>query len=852
MLAAITVVEESGIMPDGLARELPSLPPHERLRLEVFLRYYRAFGKELQDARALDAPALFQHLRHRMTPEELASAFRLAFPHVREVRIEGFDDFAGPEIAFVERLKSVPDVDLSISLGFHSENPRVFGYIEQHARVFQAMGFVPARESQAMKSLATLLAPRLFNRQTDEGRIDVSSQVAVVEARTRWHELTAICRLIKRIAAEKPEKDLSTICVAMPRPEMYTEIVRERFGAYGIPVNVTDRFELSRSPLVMDIVGLLEIRGNDFQRDAVLRVLHSPFLSLGATEGLGVNPGNLVDVSRRLRVTSGFQLWLRKIDAEIRSREARQRAVKDSAGESDNDSFLQALRKARADILRIEDLTHGLDGEMTPGEFESMVVALLGRLKLPERLAASEAAGETEERDARAYARFLDILRDTVRILESRSGMSRHGLGYYLDRLTSAISGERYNVPERQGVLVTDLGETRGMPVAVMILAGMEDSSIPGPAEPELFLSGAMQHAREQRRVQRSRYLFYIAATNWTERLYITYPLRDAGVDLVRSSFLDAFLAVASVQHLDDRSPSVAGGALFSEEEFLAWDAGRVMVKQEEEDAVPRNLRERGRRVRQGRRIEWSRSMTHVLGEYEGMIGGALSPRASSSLRKLGAAPFSVSDLETYGECPFKFFAGSLLGLRAPAEYMDEVSSQERGYIVHDVLFEFYRERQARNLPPIRHLTDEAFDDAVREITEIAERRLSRVDIPGPFWDLEKESILGSSGHEAGLLRMFLMAERQRTDQMQPAFFEVAFGQPGHRPGDMDPRLSTPATIKVGDVNLRGRVDRVDVGEDCFTVTDYKTGSLLPTLAEIRSGASLQLPLYLRAVENLL
>jgi ATP-dependent helicase/DNAse subunit B len=117
---------------------------------------------------------------------------------------------------------------------------------------------------------------------------------------------------------------------------------------------------------------------------------------------------------------------------------------------------------------------------------------------------------------------------------------------------------------------------------------------------------------------------------------------------------------------------------------------------------------------------------------------------------------------------------------------------------------------------------------------------------------MEKDYILGRAGAEPGLLRAFLMAERERTDRMAPAHFEVAFGQPGNRPANVDPRLSTPATVKIGEVNLRGRIDRIDVGEDCFTVTDYKTGSAVPTLSEIRSGMSLQLPLYLRAAEELL
>lgn len=844
MLAAVSALQESGVTADKLTEELPALPPLEQRRLRGFVRHYKAFERRLQNTRTLDPPVLLQFFRDRVQEKEFEKAFRAAFPEVREIGFDGFDDFSEPEVAFIERLKSLRGVNVWIRLGVIPGNPDLTGYVEENAERFRSIGFQLVEDDRP----ANPLGERLFNRSTDKGAMDLSSRVTVVQARTRWHEVTAICRLIKRLAAERPGRDLGAICVAIPSQDVYTDIIRERFSAFGIPSNITDRFELSRSPLISDITGLLEIRRHDFERDRVLRVLHSPYLSL--TDGF--DRGNLLDISRRLRVTSGFRLWLRKIDAEIRFREARRKLVKDTAGESENDGYLEALDRARKDIVFLEELTRGFEGDMTPGEFESRVVALFRRLELTDRLAAPGLDRESSERDARAYARLLDILHETVHLLQERSEALRHDFGYYLDLLKSAVAGERYNLLERagDGVLVTDLGEARGMPVEVMILAGMEDGSIPGLAEPEIFLSGAMQKAREQKRLQRSRYLFYQAASNWSEHLYITYPLRDAGVDLVRSSFVDAFLEAASVRYTDDESQLNEKDGLLSEEEFLEWYAGH----DEEEGAgeIPRRLWERALQVRGGRLIERSRTTTHELREYEGDLTGALSSRGASFLRKIGGAAFSVTELETYGECPFRFLAGNLLGLRSPSVFLEEISALERGYLLHDVLFEFYRERQARALPPVNELSDEEFEDAVGDLEGIAERRLDRIDIPGPFWELEKDYILGRTGQTPGLLRTFLTAERERTDRARPGYFEVAFGQPGNRPGDADPRLSTPTTVKIGEINLRGRIDRIDLGVDCFTVIDYKTGSAVPTLADIRSGSSLQLPLYLRVAEELL
>ena len=52
-------------------------------------------------------------------------------------------------------------------------------------------------------------------------------------------------------------------------------------------------------------------------------------------------------------------------------------------------------------------------------------------------------------------------------------------------------------------------------------------------------------------------------------------------------------------------------------------------------------------------------------------------------------------------------------------------------------------------------------------------------------------------------------------------------------------------------VRLGGRVDRIDIRDDVFTVVDYKTGKP-PTIKSQLAGQRVQVPLYLMAVEELL
>ena len=58
--------------------------------------------------------------------------------------------------------------------------------------------------------------------------------------------------------------------------------------------------------------------------------------------------------------------------------------------------------------------------------------------------------------------------------------------------------------------------------------------------------------------------------------------------------------------------------------------------------------------------------------------------------------------------------------------------------------------------------------------------------------------------------------------------------------------------ITVGEVSLAGKIDRIELGNGMFVIGDYKTGSTTPKLNDILEGRSLQLPLYIAILEQLL
>jgi ATP-dependent helicase/DNAse subunit B len=99
-------------------------------------------------------------------------------------------------------------------------------------------------------------------------------------------------------------------------------------------------------------------------------------------------------------------------------------------------------------------------------------------------------------------------------------------------------------------------------------------------------------------------------------------------------------------------------------------------------------------------------------------------------------------------------------------------------------------------------------------------------------------------------LDRYLKHAAEDESQLEPRELELGFGiAEGDERGEPS---SLPAFELPGGMKMRGRIDRVDVSEDGLAVIyDYKTSRALPSARWVKDG-SLQVALYMRAVEQLL
>ena len=205
------------------------------------------------------------------------------------------------------------------------------------------------------------------------------------------------------------------------------------------------------------------------------------------------------------------------------------------------------------------------------------------------------------------------------------------------------------------------------------------------------------------------------------------------------------------------------------------------------------------------------------------------APDFHGTARDIPARAWSVSAIETYLDCPFKFFAQHILKLEEEPEDEEVMDPRRQGQFVHNVFERFFAAWQGAGH---RAVTPENLDAARQMFTAVVDRALER--LPNAEAGLERTRLLGSPA-AAGLGEAVLRMEAERPLAVVERLLEH--------------KLTGDFTFATADgprtIALRGKADRLDLlGDGTFRLIDYKLG--WPP----QRGRALQLPIYSLCAEQ--
>ncbi len=196
----------------------------------------------------------------------------------------------------------------------------------------------------------------------------------------------------------------------------------------------------------------------------------------------------------------------------------------------------------------------------------------------------------------------------------------------------------------------------------------------------------------------------------------------------------------------------------------------------------------------------------------------------------------SASQLEVYGECPFKYFCR--YGMGAKERKTAALDPASMGTVVHEVLEKLLKNHSGSG---IHSLTEE---QAEREITALLK-------------DYMNKYMGGTEGKSSRFLYLYdrlfktlcaitdrLLCEFEESD-FEPVGFEVPIKE-----GKSVEPMKIP--LKNGYIELFGIVDRVDMmkteEKNYVRVVDYKTGLKEFSLSDVFAGLGMQMLLYLVSI----
>jgi RecB family exonuclease len=636
--------------------------------------------------------------------------------------------------------------------------------------------------------LASGLAERLHDLipeldEVDEGHAEPGPRLVAPKAtpderlyfvsRDREEELRAVARWIKHEARDiEPVGELDRVAVVFKRPLPYVYLARTVFASAGIDHQASDALPLAAEPMaaVLDlVVSCVEAR---FARTAIVALLRSPHLALLPR----ATAADDIDAFERKLADTGYLG-----DAAVLAAAAE---AWRGAGE--------AAARAAAGVVR----------ELQPLAARQRVSAhascLLGFLESHERTAIDE--DDVRSRHLRARRAVLGVLEELRRGAVEFDDPEA-ALADVASTIRRRIESQTFS-PRRggTGVQLVDAQAARYGRFDAVFLAGLAEGDWPEPTGRNIFYPGFLLSQLgwppESARAAAAGAAFSDLLRLARERVRVsTFTLEDdsivnpsplleelprAGLALERAPDPDSriFTDEALAQSL---APSAGGG------DASAWFDLRSTRSSPDE------------------------------GRFHGVAGPGRQRR------------HTVTAIDQFLQCPFKYFAGKVLNL--PEDVVDEPARtpRMRGQFVHEVLQDFYQSWQASGGQAI--FADQ-LDAARAHFAEVAERRLAT--LPTAEAGLERLRILGSVG-TPGLGEIVMAAEASRAAPVRERLLEFPFDGEFAIQGD-----GTTHTVR-----LRGKADRIDLLADGrFRLVDYKNGKA-PDPAQ-----TIQLPIYAVCIQQ--
>ena len=671
-----------------------------------------------------------------------------------------------------------------------------------------------------------LLEKNLFRRKRTPSDGKFSDSVHISEMADPGSEVRYIGVKLRELLEQKgyQYRDIAIVCGNI---EGYAPYFQREFSAMGIPFYLDDVKGLALDPLAETVQAYLDVLAGDYAPGSITRLLKA------GLSGISREETDLLDNYVRQTGVRGFNSWHREFTKTVRSRK------KDSG-------YLGRINDIRRKVIALfspfeEEGKKAPASETAAGYTKRLYEALI-RMDAPEKMRMLKRSFEEQGDAVRTgeykivWKQFVDLfdkiwllLGDDEVTLENYAGIVGAGIG------EMRVPGIPVNVDR---VLIGDIERSRLGSVKVLFFAGVNDGNIPADTSGKgmisdldreyLFEHGVELSPTPRQKMYIQRQYLYMNICKPSSELYISYIRVKADGKSVRPSYLIPLVKrilpyTSSVIRPEDRPVNERVG---TREDALA-ELSVMMRDYADSQGSSEN---KGETFALFSAVGDDNGCRQQLAEavYKRYLDEPLSKEAVSALypKELNG---SVSSLETYAGCPYRYFL--TFGLKIDQSDSYEIQSFDRGSLVHDIIRRF-TERLAKDGLGWRSFTDEYASDKIPEIAAEAASAYSG----SLYYDNRR--------NEYNILRLSRLVINSACflrDQLSAGAFDLAGSE---KLFTMDLPLSEGRTL-----HMTGIVDRIDTapGEKgkYIQIMDFKSGGRDIDIAKLMDGRQIQLPLYM-------
>lgn len=797
--------------------------PLLKAKLEDFSTVFNAY-ETMKSDRYQDEEDLYAHLLACIATSDKLKGMKLW--------IDGFDSFTVQELGIIKALMTTVS-SLSLSLCFEPNAPidvyaHTSGFFRKFHEASKEVG-VPFEqilcEWKGVESDFEHIAEQLQAYPYNKRHVD-GAKVRVFAADSRESEVSfCASEMMSRVMAEGYTwQDFAVITNGL---EAYEMNIKNVFDEIGIPFFLDVVNSTRSNPLVHLILSYLKIYEARFTPDSVAHFVKSMFFYDDFTDICCFENYIKSNGIRHKKINNPFEIAC-EYGCDLENLEA----IRIKLIALFKDGLTKSETKVSDVVITVYDMLKALD-------VQSKIAKQIDRFNNERNYDQSQQYAQIWNKTMSLFDQLVDLMGDEhLPITQLIHVMSEGFEAMEIGRLPQ----------DENCVLVGSIDRSRAHPIKAMFFIGFNDGIIPELGSDRQLLSDAEKNqfiqmgleivADDKMFADKEQFNIYHALTRPSNQLYFTYARSDAEGSALRPSFfITKLLKIApNLKHEDERLSELA-----------------IKQKLLGKTATLKNLAVEMRRSVDGYPIHevwpvvfgWYRE--NMAEKAELLIRGLRHKNTTENLNEaaveaLFGSPIktSVSRLEEYVQCPFKYFVNA--GLQPINDKKYELTAPDIGTFFHKAL-EIFGQRIYSEGIQWQEMSQDAVYGLMEEVVEgITQRAI--------FEDRFQYRYLVNKLKRVSKKAAWTLTRQLTAGTFKPVAFEVAFGQ--------DKESVAPILIQLDQgksMLIRGVIDRVDqVSIDdrhYVRIIDYKSGSKSLNLSDIYNGLQMQLMVYLSAcLEN--